>query len=76
MEKELKELMADIFNVPEEEILKESSPNTLAGWDSLKHLVLVNAIEERFNVCLTTDEVTSIMNVKHIIDILNYKGVR
>ncbi len=76
MEKELKELMADIFNVPEEEILKESSPNTLAGWDSLKHLVLVNAIEESFNVSLTTDEVTSIMNVKNIIDILNYKGVR
>lgn len=75
METRLKGIMADLFGVSTEDISDESSPETLDGWDSMKHLVLVTAIEESFDILMTTDEVIRINKFRDIIQILESKCV-
>jgi acyl carrier protein len=45
----------------------------LPAWDSLKHITLILAIEEEFDVKFTTREVTSLWSVGRIVEALRSK---
>ena len=45
----------------------------LPAWDSLKHITLILAIEEEFDVKFTTREVTSLWSVGRILEALQKK---
>jgi acyl carrier protein len=47
---------ADTFDEPLENIGPDSTPDTIAGWDSLTHLNFVLAIEQTFGVELEPEE--------------------
>ena len=75
MEQELKQIMSNVFEIEEDEITDESSIESIENWDSLKHINLIVAIEERFGISISEDEMvemTSFANIKHI---LGDKGV-
>ncbi len=74
MEEELRQLVAELLGVAASDISDASSPLTLPGWDSLNHLKLIVAIEERFGVVFTTVEVGDIANFRDIRDALRAKG--
>lgn len=65
--KEVIELVADVMGVPVAAVQLSSSPETLEGWDSVKHLTLAVALEERFGVALTPEEIESITNVQDLL---------
>ncbi len=44
-------------------------------WDSIGHMALVAAIEEAFDVMLTTDEVIALSSYQAAVDILKTQGV-
>ena len=58
--------MSAVFEISIEEINDESSPDTIELWDSLKHLNLVLALEEEFNVQFTDDNLIELINLKLI----------
>jgi acyl carrier protein len=63
--------MAAVFDISEEEIVDTSSPDNVEGWDSLRHMTLVLALEEEFNVELLDAEVHEMLNfllIENIID--------
>lgn len=60
----------DIFNV---EIQPEYEAKDVDGWDSLKHIELVNAIESAFGVKFKMKDVLSMTSVKSIIACLSQK---
>ena len=63
MEKKLYKILSQVLNVPIEQINNESSPDTIDGWDSLKHMNLVLAIEQEFNIQFTEEQIFEMLNV-------------
>ena len=66
IEDRIKNVMSAVFEISIEEINDESSPDTIELWDSLKHLNLVLALEEEFNVQFTDDNLIELINLKLI----------
>jgi len=50
-------MASDIFGVPAAKLTGESSPETVESWDSVQHLNLVLAIEEKFGLQLDPEEI-------------------
>ncbi len=55
-------IFADVFGVPVETILPESSPETIETWDSLQHLTLVLALEQEFQVQFEPEEIETLIS--------------
>jgi acyl carrier protein len=75
-EQRLKQVMADLFDVPVESVGDNTSPDTLPAWDSIHHLKLVLAIENAFDVSLTEEQAVEILNYPLIKMVLQEHGVR
>jgi acyl carrier protein len=71
----LKQVIADVLRVKPEEIALSSSTKTVRNWDSLRHVELVVAIEERFKVSFGAAEVFALNSVQGFCDILARKDV-
>jgi acyl carrier protein len=56
-------IASDILGVPAGKITVASSPETIESWDSMQHLNLVLAIEERFGVQLSPEEIEQMNNI-------------
>ena len=56
-------IASDILGVQSDKITAESSPETMENWDSIQHLNLVLAIEEKFGVQLAPEEMEQMKNV-------------
>jgi acyl carrier protein len=56
-------------------IALDSSTKTTRNWDSLRHVELVVAIEERYGVSFSASEVFALTSVQGFCDMLARKGV-
>lgn len=74
-ELKLKEVLANVFKVTVDMINDEASPDSIEEWDSLRHMNLVLALEENFDVELSDDQVVEILNFKLIKLVLNEHGI-
>lgn len=52
--------MATLLRVPVESIGEDTSMDTVKGWDSLRHMNLVLAIEEEFKVSIPDEDAANI----------------
>jgi acyl carrier protein len=60
-------IIAAVLKVPVSTLTDESSPDTIATWDSLMHLQVVVAIEEAFDVQFEPDELDALQTVGSIV---------
>ena len=70
IEDRIKTVMSAVFAIPVDEINDESSPDSIASWDSLKHMNLIVALEEEFVIIFNDDEIFKMTNyplIKNII---------
>ena len=54
------------MDVPESEINDQTSPENVESWDSFHGLVLVDELENNFNVEFTIEEISDVQNVGDI----------
>jgi acyl carrier protein len=71
MDKRIKLVMTEVFGVPIEEISINSSSQNIQNWDSLKHMNLIIALEEEFEVSFDEDDIPEIQSFMKISDALN-----
>jgi acyl carrier protein len=71
----LREVFATTLGIPAESITDDTSPENTSQWDSLSAMNLVAAIEESFNVRLSTKEILSMRTVGLVRKVLRGKGV-
>jgi len=69
------ELFAEVLEVDPSTLGDDSSPDTVARWDSLAAMHLVAAIEGKFDVKLTTKEIMKMMSIGLARKTLRHKGV-
>ena len=58
---------SQIFGVPEHSLSETSSPESIEGWDSLKHMNLVLALEEQFGVRFSDDQIMAMSSVCFVV---------
>ena len=73
LEDRIKNIISAVFEIPEEQIKDNSSPDTIESWDSLKHMNLIIALEEEFEVEFTDNEIFEMMNYTLIKSIITGK---
>jgi acyl carrier protein len=67
--------IAELFEEPAGR-LEASTPRTdIAAWDSLGQLVLMSALDQRFAIRLSQDELGSLRSVQDILSVLERHGV-
>jgi acyl carrier protein len=66
-ESALKKVMARVFEISEEQITPESSPDTLEQWDSLKHMELIVEIENYFQIELPEVAIIESLNFELVL---------
>ena len=70
---EIFELISDLFDVDLQEVSLDSSPDTLPAWDSLGHMRLMAAIEERFRLTLSPEEQVDMLTVDLVVESVGEK---
>lgn len=73
IEDKIKKLMSIVFEINLDEISDNFSQINSKDWDSLRHLNLIVALEEEFDIFFTDNEITSLNSYKEIIDIVKYR---
>jgi acyl carrier protein len=68
-------LFAEVLEVPVDRISDETSPENTPEWDSLRAMNLVLALEETFDIRLSTKEIVSMRSVGIVRKVLTSKGV-
>lgn len=69
----VRHIIADLFQHPIEQITPHTSPDNLAGWDSLQHLNIVLALEQEFTLQFTPEEIEQMLSVELIADLIEEK---
>ena len=67
----VREVFAGIFDVEADELKSNASPDSLANWDSLSHLKLVNALEERFDIEIDPEDQIDMLTFELVCDIIH-----
>ena len=60
---QIRTMASDLFGVPVDQISAASSAQTLDNWDSIQHLNLVLAVEEKFGLQLSPEEIEQMKSV-------------
>lgn len=66
---ELQDIFAEVFLFTGPLTLS-TGPDDVPKWDSLRHIALVTAIEEAYNISLSMDEMMEMVNVRAIQAVL------
>ncbi len=70
---ELQEIFRDVFDQPDLVITRESNASTVEDWDSLAHINLVTAIEQKYGIKFALGELQELKNVGDMIDLMQTK---
>ena len=66
MDDDLITIIAKVFSIPESEVNDNSSPENIESWDSFNGLVLVDELENHFNIKFSISEITDVKTVSDI----------
>lgn len=66
IEARIKDVMSVVFEIDSESINEDSSQDNIVGWESIKTLDLIVALEEEFGVTIPLEEVGNMTNFKYI----------
>ena len=66
----LDEVFQDVFDDESIHVTDETTADDIEDWDSLEHINLVVAIENKFGIKFNMNEVTSFKNVGEMVDII------
>jgi acyl carrier protein len=64
----LREVMAQVLDLPPGEIGPQLSTETSSAWTSLNHLMLISQLESEFEVVFSSQEVKGLTSFSAILD--------
>jgi acyl carrier protein len=75
MNARVREILSVVLEMPASDIDERLSAETASNWDSIRHLNLVMAIEEAFDVSFASEELSELTSYRAIADALAKRGV-
>ncbi len=73
MKEKIKITMSNVLGVDIENIGTHSNSESIPGWDSLKHMNLVIALEGEFNIRFTNTEIANLISYDYIVKLITNK---
>lgn len=70
---EVQDIFRDILDNEEIVLTPQSSADDVEDWDSLSHIQLIVAIEKKFKIKFTSQEILSWSNVQEMIECIASK---
>jgi len=70
---QIRGVASDLFNIPVDRITAASSPETIEMWDSIQHLNFVLALEEKFGLQLSPEEMEQLRNIGEAAKLIESK---
>ena len=70
---ELTDIFRDLFGDDTLVLRPEMTANDVKGWDSIKHVSLIVAVEDRFGIRMKSSEIERLSNVGDLIRIVEAK---
>jgi acyl carrier protein len=70
----IKSVMGVVFEVDSSTIDDDATPGSIETWDSIRHMNLIVALEEEFNIMFSDDEITDLISFKLIESIISNKS--
>ena len=62
----LRDVVSKVLGVPAEDLADSTSPDTVDGWDSIKNMNLVLALEDEFEIEFSDEQLDSMLNFELI----------
>jgi acyl carrier protein len=56
-------------------LCEEDCPETIRGWDSVRQIEIVVALEDAFDIELSTSEILRLKSVRDILAVLQERGL-
>ena len=69
----LNSAFSDVFSVNEEKLNESFINVNVDGWDSIRHLTLVTAIEDAFDIMFDPEDIIAITSYKTAKEVLSSK---
>lgn len=66
-------IAADVLSTPSGSLTETSSPKTIENWDSIRHLNLVLALEDRFALQFAPEEMEQMDTIGQITSLVEAK---
>ena len=66
----LKKLFIESLSIEKKDFSENLDYNSIPQWDSIGHMTLVAAIEEKFNITIDTDDIVDFSSFKKGVEIL------
>ena len=70
---QIRTIASDLFAIPIGQITAASSPENIESWDSVQHLNLVLALEEKFQMQLAPEEIEQMKNIGEVTKVVESK---
>jgi len=71
----LHDVFAKALGIPNDAVHDGLEYNSIKEWDSVAHMALVSALEERYNILLDTDDVIDLSSIGKAREILSKYGI-
>jgi len=66
-------VLSSILNVDRDQIGPESSQQSVKEWDSVKHIYVMFALEEEFDIQFTDDELINLSSAAGLVEAVSAK---
>ena len=63
----IKTVIATVLDIEPEMISDDASPGGFERWDSLRHMNIIMALEEEFEIKFTEQQMSELLNIKLIL---------
>jgi len=73
IEKIIKTKVADLFKLNYADIVNDTGPENVQGWDSFGQMNLVVVLEQEFSIVLEYEEIFRIIDTATLIDLIKEK---
>ena len=70
MDSRIVQIVAFVLEISVEEVNEELSPHTIEAWDSLKHMNMVLALEDEFEIRFEDEEIIELANYRLIEEVV------
>lgn len=65
---EVKEIVAGILNMSEEDLDVNAEMSDVEGWDSLRNVMILSKLEEHYDILFPEDDVFDLTSVQALAD--------
>jgi acyl carrier protein len=70
----IQEVLRAVFGRGDVEVRDGTTAGEIEGWDSISHVTVITAIEQRFRVRFTLREIARLGDVGQLVDLVLLKG--